>query len=286
MTDKDLPSKALKFGVANDKKPGPGETNLDKLIQTLNPVLDPVPYIWVSLPVGESVPPILSSSIIHTFAEPYFPDSANENPTPSAGLLSQSESAPKTRITFVLPQPALNAFTSSTMRLGIDDNTLGLAQGSETAFPCRMISCRVQSSLNAVGMLAKISKELTAEGIPSNVVSAFFHDYLFVPEDDADLAMDVLLDLVDEAREKAGLPPLDEDYNPGDEEEDEEDDDGDYDDENEDEDEEEDDDNDIDQSDDNEDKAGKAENDVGEEDGTEKVRKQLQKASVEDEGNA
>lgn len=57
--------------------------------------------------------------------------------------------------------------------------------------------------------MAKITEELASEGVSVNPVSAFYHDYLFVKEEDADLAMDVLLDIVDEAREKAGLPPLD-----------------------------------------------------------------------------
>lgn len=277
MTDKDIPSKALKYGAANEKKPGPGESNLEKLLQTLDPILDPIPYIWVSLPVGESVPPILSSSIIFTFAEPYFPGSGRNNPTPSAGLLAQSEAAPNTRITFVLPQPALNAFTASTMRLGIDDETLGLAKGTETAFPCRMITCKVQSSLSAVGMIAKISEELTAEGISCNVVSAFYHDYLFVKEEDADLAMDVLLDIVDEAREKAGLPPLDEDYQDDGEDDDDDDDEDEYsvvDDEDEE-------DNDVDEA---ESATGRRiHNDENDEDGTEGVQEQMQKASVQDD---
>lgn len=274
MTDKDISSKALKLGIANEKKIAPGETDLGKLLQTLNPILDPITYIWVSLPPGESVPPILASSSICTFAEPYFPESGSNNPTPAAGLLAASGSAPKTRITLVLPQPALNAYTSSTMRLGIDDDTLGLAKGAEVAFPCRMITCRVQSSLNAVGMLTRISKELTAEGIPSNVVSAFFHDYLFVPEDDADLALDVLLDMVDEEREKAGLEPLDGDYDPEDEDEDDEDDDEDDDDEN-------DDDEDEDEQAHEGGKA-KADGDETEGDETEGLRKQMQDASVEE----
>jgi len=98
------------------------------------------------------------------------------------------------------------------MRLGIDDDTLGLAKGTEVAFTCRMISMRCQSSLNAVGMIAKITKELVSEGISTNIVSAFYHDYIFLAPKDADLAMDVILDIVDEAREKAGLPPVDENY--------------------------------------------------------------------------
>ena len=213
MTSKDIPSKASDIsGNADHDKPGPGEQDLNKLLQTLDPILDPVGYIWVSLPPGETPPPTLSSSILYQFCEPYYPGSQKDNPTPSAGLTAMSDSAPKTRMTIVLPQPALNAFTTTTMRLGIDDDTLGLAKGTETAFPCRLISIRCQSSLSAVGMIAKMTKELVSEGISTNIVSAFYHDYIFVKPEDADLAMDVILDIVDEAREKAGLPPVDSDY--------------------------------------------------------------------------
>lgn len=211
MTSKDIPSKASDVSNIQDQ-PGPGEQDLNKLLQTLDPVLDPVPYIFVALPPGETPPPTLSSSVIYQFCEPYYPGSQKENPTPSAGLTAMSDSAPKTRTTIVLPQPALNAFTNTTMRLGIDDDTLGLPKGTETAFPCRMIAMRCQSSLSAVGMIAKITKELVSEGISTNVVSAFYHDYVFIPLEQADLAMDVILDIVDEAREKAGLQPIDGDY--------------------------------------------------------------------------
>lgn len=47
-------------------------------------------------------------------------------------------------------------------------------------YPCRMITLRVHSSLEAVGMLAAITQALAAEGISTNVVSAYFHDHLFV----------------------------------------------------------------------------------------------------------
>jgi hypothetical protein len=212
MTSKDIPSKALDSGDHDKPGPGPGEQDLNKLLQTLDPILDPVSYIWVALPPGETPPPTLSSSILYQFCEPYYPGSQKDNPTPSAGLTAMSDSAPKTRMTMVLPQPALNAFTTTTMRLGIDDDTLGLPKGTETAFPCRLISIRCQSSLSAVGIIAKITQELVSEGISTNIVSAFYHDYIFVKPQEADLAMDVILDIVDDAREEAGLPALDQDY--------------------------------------------------------------------------
>jgi uncharacterized protein len=43
------------------------------------------------------------------------------------------------------------------------------------------ITCEVHSDLTAVGFMAAISRCLADEGIPTNPVSAFYHDHLFVP---------------------------------------------------------------------------------------------------------
>lgn len=57
------------------------------------------------------------------------------------------------------------------------------------------ITLRIHSSLDAVGMMAAISTALAARGIPCNVVSAYYHDHLFVPwarRDDAMAALAAL----------------------------------------------------------------------------------------------
>lgn len=43
------------------------------------------------------------------------------------------------------------------------------------------ITLRIHSSLDAVGMMAAISAALADAGVPCNVVSAYYHDHLFVP---------------------------------------------------------------------------------------------------------
>ncbi|MGE5159526.1 MAG: ACT domain-containing protein [Gemmatimonas sp.] len=53
----------------------------------------------------------------------------------------------------------------------------------------RLITLTVHSSLQAVGFLAAITAPLAEAGISVNVVSAFYHDHLFVPEYRADEAM-------------------------------------------------------------------------------------------------
>lgn len=66
-------------------------------------------------------------------------------------------------------------------------------------FPCRMITCDVHSSLEAVGFMAAISKRLTERGIGVNPVSGFFHDHLFVPEGKEVEAMVALQQLAKES---------------------------------------------------------------------------------------
>jgi len=64
-----------------------------------------------------------------------------------------------------------------------------------------LITLTVHSSLTAVGFLATISQALASAGISLNVVSAFYHDHLFVPWDDRLEALAILERLAD-----IGLP--------------------------------------------------------------------------------
>ena len=65
---------------------------------------------------------------------------------------------------------------------------LGLAYDN----PCRMITLQVHSNLAAVGFLAAITAALAKNGISVNVVSAFFHDHLFVPTERCQDALEIL----------------------------------------------------------------------------------------------
>ncbi|MEM7802570.1 MAG: ACT domain-containing protein [Chloroflexota bacterium] len=64
--------------------------------------------------------------------------------------------------------------------------------GFDYIFPCQRITLNIHSSLEAVGFLAAISKELTAAGISSNVISAYYHDHLFISNEQVDEAMNIL----------------------------------------------------------------------------------------------
>ena len=58
-----------------------------------------------------------------------------------------------------------------------------------------LITCKVNSDLQAVGFLAAITEKLATSGISVNPVSAFHHDHLFVPADRADAVLKLVLEL-------------------------------------------------------------------------------------------
>jgi hypothetical protein len=75
--------------------------------------------------------------------------------------------------------------------------------GLDATYRCAWITLRVASSLEAVGMLAKVTAVLAAHGISVNPVAGVHHDHLFVPHDRAADAMAAL----DELRRRAGTGP-------------------------------------------------------------------------------
>ncbi|MFX0124444.1 MAG: ACT domain-containing protein [Candidatus Hodarchaeota archaeon] len=50
----------------------------------------------------------------------------------------------------------------------------------------------VHSDLSAIGFLAAITKKLAKSGISVNIISAYYHDHLFVPVEQANEAMILL----------------------------------------------------------------------------------------------
>jgi len=64
----------------------------------------------------------------------------------------------------------------------------------------RQITLQVHSSLEAVGLTAAVAGELAAAGISANVVAALRHDHIFVPEQDAQRALQVLRGLGNRAQ--------------------------------------------------------------------------------------
>ena len=75
--------------------------------------------------------------------------------------------------------------------------------GIAFTFPCRMITLRVHSSLEAVGFLAAVAAELARNGIAVNAVSAYHHDHLFVRVGQEEGAMQALRELEGEASKRS-----------------------------------------------------------------------------------
>ena len=64
--------------------------------------------------------------------------------------------------------------------------------GLSYTFPSRMITCKVHSSLEAVGFIAEIARVLAEHDLGVNPVSGFYHDHLFIlagSEQDAIVAL-------------------------------------------------------------------------------------------------
>jgi|TARA_B110000438_G_scaffold60716_1_gene60914 hypothetical protein len=59
------------------------------------------------------------------------------------------------------------------------------------------ITLSVHSSLDAVGFTAAVANKLANNGIPANVVAAYYHDHVFVPADKAQFALQLLTELTE-----------------------------------------------------------------------------------------
>ena len=64
--------------------------------------------------------------------------------------------------------------------------------GLAASAPMRQITLKVYSSLTGVGLTAAVATALADENIACNVIAATLHDHIFVPVEDAELALAVL----------------------------------------------------------------------------------------------
>lgn len=56
----------------------------------------------------------------------------------------------------------------------------------------RCITLTIHSSLDAVGLTAKVSTKLADHGISANVIAAYYHDHIFVQTEKAEDAINAL----------------------------------------------------------------------------------------------
>lgn len=119
-----------------------------------------------------------------TFVFLTFPPSG---PEPPASLPQQMSFREKEGLTII-----------TTLRSAVENQL-------EYTFPSRMITCEIHSSLEAVGFMAALTRNLTESGIGANPVSGFYHDHLFVPAASAEHATRVLTELAQEAASATSL---------------------------------------------------------------------------------
>jgi hypothetical protein len=98
----------------------------------------------------------------------------SDDPAASLAMSAQGSFREEEGLTLILDRQAADA--------------AGLSYGTVM----RMITLNVHSALEAVGLTAAISAALTQAGISANVVAAYYHDHVFVPEADAERALQVL----------------------------------------------------------------------------------------------
>ena len=71
--------------------------------------------------------------------------------------------------------------------------SVAASQGYDTSLSMRLITLNVYSDLEGIGLTAAVAQALTDAGISCNVVAAYHHDHVFVPQGDADRAMSALI---------------------------------------------------------------------------------------------
>jgi hypothetical protein len=160
-----------KSGLAKSspKMAAPGETDLNTLLSTLTVSLSPETYLFLTFPPPTTIRDLPSTLPLKmAFQE-------HEGLT----VITTEDAARDHGYT----QPDQSSTPSVT-----------------AAFPCRMITLNVHSSLEAVGFIAVIATELKKIGMGVNPVSGFFHDHCFVPVGREEEAVSCLEKLAERAK--------------------------------------------------------------------------------------
>jgi len=125
-----------------------GESDLDKLIKNMEPVLENEELVFCALP----------------------PEQAEDYLMICQGFYIERES-----VTVIISRHLAE----------INKLEFGLV--------FKRITLNIHSSLAAVGFLARVTEVLAAQGFAVNVVSAYYHDHLYIQSDQAQSALNTLL---------------------------------------------------------------------------------------------
>ncbi|KAK5467910.1 hypothetical protein LTS15_000883 [Exophiala xenobiotica] len=155
-----------------------GETSLHTLLLTLNPVLHEPTYIFLTIPDSQFVAP---SPFPLQHIQMFFREAKSVTLIIRHDVALQNGLLPKFR--------------------DLENSEYDV----QYQYPCRMITCNVHSSLEAVGFMAHLATKLAERGISVNPVSAYYHDHLFVPVKQAEEAVKIL----EQVRHDAGGAPAD-----------------------------------------------------------------------------
>jgi len=97
---------------------------------------------------------------------------------------------------FQVPADQIVAFIREPEGLSlVIPESLAHAHNLPVNYSAAWITLTVHSELSAVGLTAAFSGALAQDGISCNVIAGLHHDHLFVPADQAQQAMDVLIQL-------------------------------------------------------------------------------------------
>lgn len=161
--DKDIIAKSSE--PITERAGGGGETNLQLLLSSLSPELDPSTYAFCTLRPQKS----------DTAKEPV----KDIEQVLSCGIVPLATYHEKEGLTLIVERLEAE-------KLAIDV-PLEICPSH-----FKRITLKVHSSLDAVGLTAVVATKLAEGGISANVVAAYYHDHIFVQCEKADTAMDLL----------------------------------------------------------------------------------------------
>lgn len=148
-----------------------GETNLNKLLKTMQPRLNPGDYVFCI---------VKDLAVIKGLA----PDGAIAGDAAADALVGVDPAIDEKGVLMTFREE--EGYTLILAKDLADQLKL------EYSFIASWITLTVHSSLEAVGLTAAFATALSEAGISCNVVAAFYHDHIFLHKKDTERAMAVL----------------------------------------------------------------------------------------------